>query len=294
MSGETRKEYTRWRTHAVLLFLFFPSFLSSFSYRNDSSLLMAIRFVFSLNFQPDNLDWYCRIRKKLERSISRRTKYTLELGFLKFTFKDIWDWDKWMIPFWSCFKIVHIPFTLQFSFKNILIFHRILKTKKKKTFGVSRTCNLISLKESRTCTSTFGPRSPRASMERLWIVEGMLEEQLTSPHSLRVLREKEPYRKETTHVRSCGTRKTTDPREISRGGGIQRKTVWGGGSTTEKDGPKESTGGEEGAVDSAVVGIDHGSGTRTVRQGRRQGRESRRKREGRGGRPSRRGKLWQR
>lgn len=134
MSGETRKEYTRWRTHAVLLFLFFPSFLSSFSYRNDSSLLMAIRFVFSLNFQPDNLDWYCRIRKKLERSISRRTKYTLELGFLKFTFKDIWDWDKWMIPFWSCFKIVHIPFTLQFSFKNILIFHRILKTKKKKNF----------------------------------------------------------------------------------------------------------------------------------------------------------------
>lgn len=102
-------------------------------------------------------------------------------------------------------------------------------------------------------------------------------------------REKERYRKETIHVRSGGTRKTTDPREISRGGGIQRKTVRGGGSTTEKDGPKESIGG--GAVDSAVVGIEHGSGTRTVRQGRREGRESRRKREGRGGRPSRRGKL---
>lgn len=59
-------------------------------------------------------------------------------------------------------------------------------------------------------------------------------------------REKERYRKETIHVRSGGTRKTTNPREISRGGGIQRKTVRGGGSTTEKDGPKESIGGEGG------------------------------------------------
>lgn len=114
----------------------------------------------------------------------------------------------------------------------------------------------------------------------------MLEEQLTSPHSLSTrVERKSRYDRERDDMRasSGGTRKTTDPREISLGGGIQRKTVWGGGSTTEKDGPKESIGGEGGrTVDSAVVGMEHGSGTRTVRQGRREGRESSRKREGRG------------
>lgn len=115
----------------------------------------------------------------------------------------------------------------------------------------------------------------------------MLEEQLTSPHSLSTrVERKSRYDRERddTRASSGGTRKTTDPREISLGGGIQRKTVWGGGSTTEKDGPKESIGGEGGGrtVDSAVVGMEHGSGTRTVRQGRREGRESSRKREGRG------------
>lgn len=77
----------------------------------------------------------------------------------------------------------------------------------------------------------------------------MLEEQLTSPHSLSTrVERKSRYDRERddTRASSGGTRKTTDSREISLGGGIQRKTVWGGGSTTEKDGPKESIGGEGG------------------------------------------------
>lgn len=65
MSGETRKEYTRWRTHAVLLFLFFfspPSFLSSFSFPERLVAADGHSICFLVNFQPDNLDW---IRKKI-------------------------------------------------------------------------------------------------------------------------------------------------------------------------------------------------------------------------------------
>lgn len=192
------------------------------------------------NFQPDNLDWYYRIRKKkLEESI-RRTKYTLKLAFLEFTFKDTSDrGKKWTIP-WSCFNFHELSKTMtQFREILILIFRRIqIHKKKKKTWRIQDLQFNLIKRTAYTRTSTFGPRSPRArSMERLWIVEGMLEEQLTSPHSLstRVERKSRYDRgKETIRARLVAERERQRILAKYRWVGVSRERRFGVGGARRR------------------------------------------------------------
>lgn len=92
------------------------------------------------------------------------------------------------------------------------------------------------------------------------------------------------------HVRSTRNEKDNGSSRNIAGWGVSRERRFRvGGARRRKTDQRSQQEGRGRAVGSAVVGVDHG--TRTVRQGRRQGRESGRKREGVGGRPSGRGKL---